>query len=251
MSCVVVLGPHRSGTSLVASILNSIGVNMGDRFRLADEFNPTGYCEDLDFKELNQAMLKYCGCTWHEPPSQEQLAGACVHFEKDMHRLLFRKCTQQEHIRREYMWGWKDPRQCLVMGCYDYWLYQMERDVKYVVVERNVDAIVSSLMHREQVKARRTERPTMYWKLLTNYYYARIESLVIGSFSSPLAVNYDLLVCDRELAWAIVDGICRFVGVFPSDELVAGAVKMIMFKGEQDDGEEGQPPSRRWAGTPV
>ncbi|HEA80895.1 MAG TPA: sulfotransferase family protein, partial [Maribacter sp.] len=39
MNTVVVLGMHRSGTSLVAKILHTIGISMGQEFLDADDAN--------------------------------------------------------------------------------------------------------------------------------------------------------------------------------------------------------------------
>src|SRR3954453_24026745 len=54
---VVITGMHRSGTSLVASYLSSLGVGLGDRLLAADARNPHGYFEDADFRELHGEML--------------------------------------------------------------------------------------------------------------------------------------------------------------------------------------------------
>ena len=46
LSPIVVAGMHRSGTSLVAGYLQSLGVDMGARLLAADHANPRGYFED-------------------------------------------------------------------------------------------------------------------------------------------------------------------------------------------------------------
>jgi len=54
---VVILGAPRSGTSLAAGLLSILGVDMGRDIRQADEFNPKGYFEDLDFSILIMRIL--------------------------------------------------------------------------------------------------------------------------------------------------------------------------------------------------
>ena len=49
---VVILGMHRSGTSLTAGILHLLGVNMGDRLLPADKFNAQGYFENQIILDL-------------------------------------------------------------------------------------------------------------------------------------------------------------------------------------------------------
>ena len=54
---IVVAGMHRSGTSLVASVLSMLGVSLGSTLLGADRNNPKGYFEDTDFLRLNREML--------------------------------------------------------------------------------------------------------------------------------------------------------------------------------------------------
>ena len=55
---VVVLGMHRSGTSMIASILNKLGVSMGKVMLGKTPSNPLGHFEDKDFYNLNRKILK-------------------------------------------------------------------------------------------------------------------------------------------------------------------------------------------------
>ncbi len=50
--CILVLGTPRSGTSCVAGVLHHLGVPMGERLMRADDWNPAGYFQDLDFEEI-------------------------------------------------------------------------------------------------------------------------------------------------------------------------------------------------------
>ncbi|MEY2858272.1 MAG: hypothetical protein RLZZ74_2584, partial [Cyanobacteriota bacterium] len=46
-SVMIITGMHRSGTSLTASLLQSAGVNLGDRLMSEDRGNSKGHFEDL------------------------------------------------------------------------------------------------------------------------------------------------------------------------------------------------------------
>ncbi len=63
---VVVLGMHRSGTSLVAQLLNALGIYAGEPDELAppDIFNPSGYWEHRKAAELNREILSALGASW-------------------------------------------------------------------------------------------------------------------------------------------------------------------------------------------
>ncbi|NJK60916.1 MAG: hypothetical protein HC918_12650, partial [Oscillatoriales cyanobacterium SM2_1_8] len=57
LSPLVVAGMHRSGTSLTASLLQTLGTHLGQTLVAADRHNPKGYFEDLDFVTLQRQML--------------------------------------------------------------------------------------------------------------------------------------------------------------------------------------------------
>ena len=48
---------HRSGTSLVASIMSALSIDMGQDLLPADSNNVRGYFEDVEFLELQRAIL--------------------------------------------------------------------------------------------------------------------------------------------------------------------------------------------------
>lgn len=56
-NCYLILGTPRSGTSLLASILQGFGIYMGNRFLPANEMNPKGFFQDIDFEEIFDFIL--------------------------------------------------------------------------------------------------------------------------------------------------------------------------------------------------
>ena len=57
---IIVAGMHRSGTSIVASLLSALGVDIGQRLLPPDKGNPRGYFEDIDFLEFQRRVLSEC-----------------------------------------------------------------------------------------------------------------------------------------------------------------------------------------------
>lgn len=107
---ILVLGPGRCGSSTVAKWLIDLGVNMGARFRAADEINPNGYWEDLDWRDLNAAYLdRVISKDWYE-------------------RLAYSFINQRRsRFGPGGAWGAKDPRFCgllsILRDCFtDEWL---------------------------------------------------------------------------------------------------------------------------------
>lgn len=64
-TCFLVIGMHRSGTSLLASLLEGLGIDLGDDLYPADRHNPAGYFEDRTCMEIQERMLLELRCPWH------------------------------------------------------------------------------------------------------------------------------------------------------------------------------------------
>ncbi|MCL1598948.1 MAG: glycosyltransferase family 2 protein [Actinomycetia bacterium] len=69
-SLVVVVGMHRSGTSLIARVVNLLGVDIGAETDLmeAKSDNPTGFWENRSFAGLDDDLLAELGGRWDQPP---------------------------------------------------------------------------------------------------------------------------------------------------------------------------------------
>src|SRR4030043_1906721 len=87
----VVLGMHKSATSLIAGALHNFKVNMGERLMGWDEFNKVGYFEDLDFYKLNETILKQAGGSWYNPPSEKKILALKKKFAPEIKRLIEKK----------------------------------------------------------------------------------------------------------------------------------------------------------------
>ena len=61
---VLVLGVHRSGTSVLTSALAAMGCATGDFPQKATDENPDGYFEHPAFRAFNDRLLKHLGGSW-------------------------------------------------------------------------------------------------------------------------------------------------------------------------------------------
>lgn len=143
---VIVVGMHRSGTSLVSNILHQSGINMG----VDQEHNG----ESKPFLHVNQEVLRKRGYDWLSveqdefscPYSAEELYGYHLHLNSNylkygyLSRLLL-----FFHGRR---WGFKDPRICFTLPM---WLKLYPKAV-VIFVTRRPEAVVDSLMRRNKVE---------------------------------------------------------------------------------------------------
>ena len=136
MTEYVVVGMHRSGTSMVSSFLQELGVNMGEE--QLDSGKEGGYGEDIEFLELNKEILRAAGGDWKEPPTFQRINEVGRQFSGRIKNLV------ETRNKKYKKWGWKDPRNCLTAHLYHPFLL----DPKYVYVSRNFYDIDLSLNKR-------------------------------------------------------------------------------------------------------
>lgn len=142
---VCVLGMHRSGTSLTARILNSLGVYLGRDERFSTQpsaDNPKGMWEHPVLSQINIEIFSRLGGSWHDPPL----------FSPGWEiRTEFQALTQKARdiLAGEFghaaLWGWKDPRTCLTLPFWQRLLPNMH----YVICMRSPIDVAQSLERRD------------------------------------------------------------------------------------------------------
>ena len=109
-SPLIVVGMHRSGTRLLAQVLERLGVFMG-----ADQQADS---ESLTFMRINEGILHQCGAFWSEPMSahfilsQPQSAQALAEHARNALTSQFANYAGSEGWQgpNDRQFGWKDPR---------------------------------------------------------------------------------------------------------------------------------------------
>jgi len=157
---VIVIGMHRSGTSLVAGMLGALGVYVGpecggasgpDFLAMARAGRLTGYAEASAFFRINEQLLRLSRSSWcrvdpflrrRTHPAWAQAADLSL--RSQTYSSLLRDFLQPlpEHYRGA--WGWKDPRNSVTLPL---WL-RLFPEARVVHVTRDSDAVVRSLHHR-------------------------------------------------------------------------------------------------------
>lgn len=114
---VLVLGMHRSGTSLLAQVLDRAGVAMGDNLMPPDEHNPDGYFEDLEIVAVHDRILTALDRAWGSMrstlplPEGWQQHPEVIAGRADLRAIVDRRLA----ARAEAAWGFKDPRTCRLL----------------------------------------------------------------------------------------------------------------------------------------
>ena len=142
---LVILGMHRSGTSLTANWIHSCGLNIGDRLVGANVGNVLGHFEDQDFHDLHEEIFRSNGIPEGGLKKIEELNITNSSYEKLKSIIQFKN-------KKYNQWGWKEPRTCLFVDEY-------EKNIDkpyYLVVYRDADEVVDSLLRRTQKKLKIT-----------------------------------------------------------------------------------------------
>ncbi len=140
---LIITGMHRSGTSLTAAFLQSLGVYLGNNLLKGSYANPQGYFEDVDFLSFQRQLLSSCcpqeergfpdwGWTESELWDKQQFS----RYVEPAKRLVFARQNQSQ------IWGWKDPRTTLLL---DFWR-GIVPDVGYVLIYRYPWDVADSIL---------------------------------------------------------------------------------------------------------
>ena len=179
---IVILGMHRSGTSLLTKGLEVLGVDLGADLMAPSAYNPKGYWEDVGFHDLNEELLKALDHSWDafgfiEPEALLRLGEGN----------LFARALELVHarLRGKRLLGLKDPRFCLLLPFWRKVFAAAGVSVSYIVSIRNPLSVADSLFRRgAMIKSR------ALWLWLI--YNSRIIAHTAGD--SPLIVDYDEFV---------------------------------------------------------
>jgi hypothetical protein len=202
---VLVVGMHRSGTSVVAEILQTLGLWMGAPEDLIgpSEDNRRGHFELTAGVELDNAILRATGGTWDAPPSMEALEAPIAGARPPI----------DSWFAGRPAWAFKDPRLCLTLPA---WMPALAAtEVRLVHVLREPHAVARSLVARNaarELPASRFARGEMRVEDALSLWadYNRRACVYAERFGVPrLVVWYDALLGDPR---SQVRRIADFVG---------------------------------------
>ena len=133
---LIIAGFHRSGTSVTAQLLRAAGLFVGDRLYGASPANPYGHFEDLDVVEIHQSIMEAHGDDWQWDQPFPFRVGR-------RHWTAIEELVQRRNAAYP-LWGFKDPRACLMLGMWKH----VVPDAKVLVVYRDPGECVRSLEFR-------------------------------------------------------------------------------------------------------
>lgn len=208
---VVILGMHRSGTSMIGGVLKTLGVNLGEDSPGRQISNPLGHFEDGDFLDLNCEILKAGGGSWDKPPNQKQIQLNFEKYKETISDLLDRR--NRDNAGK--CWGWKDPRTCLTLDLYAPFL----KNPYYIWVERKPEDIAKSLLKRNNIPINEG------LKLVKNYQGRIHDFFARNPESHLLKISYQQVLKDPD-RW--VDHLVKFLDLNSEDTQVKQAIQFVL-----------------------
>ncbi|MCF8067728.1 MAG: glycosyltransferase [Desulfobacterales bacterium] len=137
---IVVLGMHRSGTSVLTNILSKAGFFVGDKEDLIqpNKYNKDGFFERWSVLKLNEQILEQCGGFCFEPPDEDKINS--VNIDSSIREILSVYNGHNHAII-------KDPRLCLT---FPVWKSSLGPNIKIIRISRNPEAVASSMVKRNK-----------------------------------------------------------------------------------------------------
>ena len=149
---VIIIGMHRSGTSLATRALGELGLFTGVRLG-------SNYEADF-FRRMNTWMMSVCGAKWDNPRptgalfEDAELRGLVRDYLGQMTRSprlrtylgLLRYLRYRGLENLDFPWGWKDPRNTFTLPV---WLHFFP-DARVIHIKRHGVDVAQSLVARRQ-----------------------------------------------------------------------------------------------------
>ncbi len=183
----IILGMHKSGTTLVSETLHKSGINMGI-FNEDQNYDGGNQYERLESQNINKLILN-CGDDFSLDISESKRHADRVVTER-ISKLIFNLNTTFTS------WGFKDPRTCLT---YDIWKQQLPEH-KLIFVYRSPFEVW--LHYQRSVKSFNWIRRVRHgWKAISRWYMYNLQVLRhLDESSSFIIINYkDLMNNNGEL----------------------------------------------------
>jgi len=177
---LVILGMHRSGTSLIAQSCTKVGISPGPESGLlsAQADNPEGFYENRNLVEINEQMLLDSGGSWYCPPVDSSLEpGSVLNKQLELKNSLDLATGGQFFL--------KDPRLCIT---WPHWLPLLDAPT-VLFVYRSPLAVARSLQRRNGFPL---QLGLLIWEVYTRNALRALEDY------DALAFSYDRLADGKQ-----------------------------------------------------
>lgn len=143
---VLVLGMHRSGTSVLTKVISLLGADLPSHLMAANSGNEMGYWESQDLANIHDRILSLFGSRWDDPLpiDLDKLPAETIDYAKTL---------LAEYIVRDFSASQcfvvKDPRICLLIPLWLDVLDSLNVQIKIVLPFRHPLEVARSLQKRD------------------------------------------------------------------------------------------------------
>ena len=182
---VVVLGMHRSGTSVITKALECVGVELGNNLmEAAIGDNDLGFFEDLEIVDFNDQLLAECNKNWY---SSEIIQNYDVENLIRRGYLIRAVEMMRRKLNNKKCFGYKDPRTAKLLPFWSKVYEAANFDTYFILALRNPLNVIRSLQQRDGIEC---EHAYYLW---ADYITSSLAFLKNKKF---IAIDYDNLLND-------------------------------------------------------
>jgi len=196
--CIIVLGMHRSGTSVLSNLVSLMGCHIGRTDTMPKRAdNPKGFFENYKIYKFNQNLLEENNVSWDEYSFTV----------KDIHKNQFRNYVEQAKviIQEEFnyvnLFFIKDPRMCLLFPIWEAALEELNIETKCILSYRSILEVSLSLEKRNQFSL---VKSMMIW---SHYFF---QSELNSRSKERILIRFNQ---DYENIEALLKTLSQFIGV--------------------------------------
>lgn len=139
MRPIIVVGMHRSGTSLIAELIDKWGAHGGADLFAADSRNPRGYWEYAPLVHFNRRLLQSVGSQSFIPPSDQNERTLRERASEPEWKVAATRLIREMEISGR-SWYWKDPRLAVTLP---FWQAFWVEPVYVIAIREALDTALS------------------------------------------------------------------------------------------------------------
>ena len=150
-NALIILGMHRSGTSLLAGLLSQVDVKMGRSLYAPQKgVNEKGFWEHEDIVDTHDELLLHLNSQWDDLLPWDETLGE-KWWETDIVKSFSNRLI--DLVERDFkdapVWALKDPRMCRLLPSWFPIFATLQIKVTYICMNRNPFEVTGSLQKRD------------------------------------------------------------------------------------------------------
>ncbi len=186
--CIVVLGMHRSGTSVLTGLASILGCYAGFDLMKPTQDNPKGYFENNKIYLFNKKILEHHKVCW------DDYNFTIKQVEPEIQKKYVKeaKSVLEEELKYVNKTIIKDPRLCILFPLWQQALDELGVKIKIIFAYRNPLEVAYSLKYRDKIPL---EKGLMLW----THYFFQAEYYSRGYNRIVIKYNDDFKKVSKEL----------------------------------------------------